>query len=153
MAEGWRPFLVAGSGAGGRDGEGGRGRVVGGRVAEDEEFDKGPDEDHDGELAEEEALSKGEPAFVSILELSCSSRARWTNEDCCRGCCGCASEYTMSAWEVELFCGFSLWAVFILPHASVPLNYFSSSCKIVEVEVVKLCLNPSLKPLGLPRLV
>lgn len=38
--------------------------VGGWRVAEDEEFDKGADEDHDGELAEEEAFGERQ----SILE-------------------------------------------------------------------------------------
>ena len=68
VAEGRHSLVVTGSGAGGRDREGGRGRVAGRRVAEDEEFDEGTDEDHDRELAEEEALREGQPAFVSVLE-------------------------------------------------------------------------------------
>lgn len=34
------------------------------RVPEDEEFDKGPDEDHDGNLTKKEAFGKGESVLV-----------------------------------------------------------------------------------------
>jgi hypothetical protein len=59
-----RPFVCEGSGASFCGSQGG-GYVWGGRVAEDEEFDEGADEDYDGELAKEEALGEGEAADVS----------------------------------------------------------------------------------------
>lgn len=36
------------------------------RIAEDEEFDEGPEEEDDGELTEEEALGEGEAVGVRI---------------------------------------------------------------------------------------
>lgn len=64
---------LRGGGAGGvvrgavGGGGAGRGR---GRVAEDEEFDEGAEEEDDGELAEEEALAEGEAGKGRGSEVS-----------------------------------------------------------------------------------
>ena len=46
------------------------GGLGGGRFAEDEELDEGANEDHDGELTEEESFCKREAGLVSVVALT-----------------------------------------------------------------------------------
>ena len=65
-------ILLAGEGAAGRGGFGG------GDLAENEEFDEGADEDHDGELPEQKPLCEWQASQVVRLYSCCGNGTRHT---------------------------------------------------------------------------